>query len=97
MKITKNDLLKAHNTAYEVLSFVNSDISSNSQDLSLEIFNPEDYPFDLSFDDLLSNLDEIFEEKDMSEISKELGEDFIITYLDYVNNTLYPRYKNAIN
>ena len=101
MKITKNDLLKAHDIAYKVLSFVdsNSEIRTDKiliLDTSLEIFNPDDYPFDLSFDDLLSNLDEIFEEKDMDEIFKELGEDFIIKYLDYIKNTLYPRYRRLL-
>lgn len=98
MKITKTELLKAHNIAYKVLSFVNynSEIRTDKiiiLDTSLEIFNPDDYPFDLSFDELLSNLDEIFEEKSIDEIFEELGEDFIINYLTYINDTLYPRYK----
>lgn len=103
MQITKPELLNIHKKAYEVVSYVDSlprTIKLNTvliDDISLEIFNPEDYPFKLSFDEELASLDEIFEEKDIAEIYQELGEEYIDKYVDYVNNTLCPRYKKLLH
>lgn len=101
MKVTKIELLRVHERAYEVLSYLDlkTSISINTvliEDVSLEIINPAEYPFKLSFDELLCSMDEIFEEKDIEEIYAELGEDFVTRYVDYVNDYLYPRYQKLL-
>ena len=65
-------------------------------DGSIIIFNTYEYPFELSFDELVCKIDTILE-GDIDEIYANLGEDFVNKYVDYVNNVITPIYTRLKN
>lgn len=101
MKLTKNDLMNYHKKAWEILSFVLENdeliIKDKTIDINELVFSSEPYPFDLSFDELLSELDEVFEDSTIDDILNKLGEGFINTYINYVKNTISPIYNKLAN
>lgn len=97
MRLSKEELLKNQEIGWEIVNFVNYEtnvyLDNKVINTNDAIFSPSKYPFDMSFDELLTKLDYLFEDKNTDDIYDELGENFIDKYNDYINNTIYPIYK----
>ena len=87
MKPTRNNLIKAMRIGDEILEYSNSEkevfINGEIVDLNSTIFNPKDYPFEKSFDELQYELYYTY---------KEVEEDFISTYINYIEKVINPIY-----
>lgn len=89
MKKTNAKLLKSLKLGDEILEYVDSEkevvINGERVDLNFTIFDPKNYPFDMSFDELQYEL----------HYSDKVEDELANKYIEYVNNTLKPIYEKC--
>lgn len=91
--IDKEYLLELQLDAYEILGSV----YSVDQKVSPDILH--DYPFDMSFEDLLEELDDILQEEEeqiWQKINDKFGREFLGKYINFINDA-YFRMNNKVS
>lgn len=101
MILTKTKLLNTKKLGDKILeySYTDNNVSFNGElitDVSSYLFNPEKYPFDISFDELQCEINDTVLFNEIEETISILGEKFVKTYVEYIENELNIRYKECI-
>ncbi len=90
LNMANNKLEMLYNLGYDMLDFV---YESNVEDIDLIIFDPNTYTLDLSFDEVLYEINEMIN----NEI--EFNEEYAKVFMEYVESriSIYEMYKQMEN